>query len=153
EFYNLLATADVMKRLIVILCFLLSGCNQVTSVDADTDETVTQQISESLEQENSEPTEEEIDQTVSDLFATFDDIGCEDETDHEHFTAIDAVSIALEKYGADDDYTYLYEADPVHYGGGIGYYVAIKSKKLEAEGGDGIMMTLFVSDDGEIYEI
>ena len=49
----------------------------------------------------------------------------------------------------------MYDDNHEHYGDDqIGYYVALKSKVLqEKEGGDGIVLLLFVGDDGSITEL
>ncbi|MGL4338113.1 MAG: hypothetical protein ACRCST_14605 [Turicibacter sp.] len=137
-----------MKFFVAIgMCMvILAGCYQIEYIGNATEgEKIIETVDETY-------TEEEMNATVDGFFATFDDEVCADESDHEQFTGPDAVSMALEKYGVDDDIVYLYDAEPIHYGGGIGYYVALKSMLLAAEGGDGIVMTLFVSDDGRIYE-
>ena len=80
----------------------------------------------------------------------------EDGTHHHTFTAVDAVALAMERYGTDDeDIIYMYDDNHEHYGDDqIGYYVALKSKVLqEKEGGDGIVLLLFVGDDGSITEL
>lgn len=80
------------------------------------------------------------------------------EVDHDHdhdFTGYDAVTFAIEEYGADnDDIVYLFDENFEHYGDDqIGYYVALKSLELEAQGEDGIVLLLFVGEDGSITEI
>ena len=80
----------------------------------------------------------------------------EDGTHNHTFTAVDAVALAMERYGTDDeDIIYMYDDNHEHYGDDqIGYYVALKSKVLqEKEGGDGIVLLLFVGDDGSITEL
>ena len=80
----------------------------------------------------------------------------EDGTHHHAFTAVDAVALAMERYGTDDeDIIYMYDDNHEHYGDDqIGFYVALKSKVLqEKEGGDGIVLLLFVGDDGSITEL
>ena len=80
----------------------------------------------------------------------------EDGTHHHTFTAVDAVALAMERYGTDDeDIIYMYDDNHEHYGDDqIGYYVALKSKVLqEKEGGDGIVLLLFIGDDGSITEL
>lgn len=80
----------------------------------------------------------------------------EDGTHNHTFTAVDAVALAMERYGTDDeDIIYMYDDNHEHYGEDqIGYYVALKSKVLqEKEGGDGIVLLLFVGDDGSITEL
>lgn len=75
---------------------------------------------------------------------------------HDHdFTGYDAVTFAIEEYGADnDDIVYLFDENFEHYGDDqIGYYVALKSLELEAQGEDGIVLLLFVGEDGSITEI
>ena len=67
----------------------------------------------------------------------------ENDLDHNHdhdFTGYDAVTFAIEEYGADnDDIVYLFDENFEHYGDDqIGYYVALKSLELEAQGEDGI---------------
>ena len=63
--------------------------------------------------------------------------------------------LRLERYGADDDIVYMYDENHEHYADNqIGYYVALKSKSLqEQEGGDGIILMLFVGEDGSITEL
>ena len=76
-------------------------------------------------------------------------------TSHDHaFTAVDAVAIAMERYGA-DDIVYMYDETHEHYADDlIGYYVALRSIALqEQEGGDGIVLLLFVGEDGSIIEL
>lgn len=82
----------------------------------------------------------------------------ENDLDHNHdhdFTGYDAVTFAIEEYGADnDDIVYLFDENFEHYGDDqIGYYVALKSLELEAQGEDGIVLLLFVGEDGSITEI
>ena len=84
------------------------------------------------------------------------DIEVTEDMSHEHaFTAVDAVSIAMERYGADDDIVYMYDETHEHYADDqIGYYVALRSIALqEQEGGDGIVLLLFVGEDGSITEL
>ena len=71
------------------------------------------------------------------------------------FTGVDAVALAVDRYGSDEDIVYMYDENHEHYGDNqIGYYVALKSKVLqETEGGDGIILMLFVAEDGTITEI
>ena len=77
-----------------------------------------------------------------------------DEHDHE-FTGYDAVTMAIEEYGADnDDIVYVFDETFEHYEADkIGYYVAMKSLKLEAQGEDGIVLMLFVGENGSMTEI
>lgn len=76
--------------------------------------------------------------------------------EHQHeFTGVDAVALAVDRYGSDEDIVYMYDENHEHYGDNqIGYYVALKSKVLqETEGGDGIILMLFVAEDGTVTEI
>lgn len=93
---------------------------------------------------------------IKQLEDVLSDIEVTEDTSHEHaFTAVDAVSIAMERYGADDDIVYMYDDTHEHYADDqIGYYVALRSIALqEQEGGDGIVLLLFVGEDGSITEL
>lgn len=94
---------------------------------------------------------------ISQLKDVLSEVDVSEEAIHSHaFSAVDAVALAMERYGTDDDdIIYMYDDNHEHYGDDqIGYYVALKSKVLqEKEGGDGIVLLLFVGDDGSITEL
>ncbi len=94
---------------------------------------------------------------INELKTVLSEVEVSEEDSHDHaFTGVDAVALAMERYGADDeDIVYMYDDNHEHYGEDqIGYYVALKSKTLqEQEGGDGIVLLLFVGDDGSIVEL
>ena len=94
---------------------------------------------------------------ISQLKDVLSEVEVSEDGTHQHtFTAVDAVALAMERYGTDDeDIIYMYDDNHEHYGDDqIGYYVALKSKVLqEKEGGDGIVLLLFVGDDGSITEL
>ena len=93
---------------------------------------------------------------IKQLEDVLSEIEVTEDVGHEHaFTAVDAVAIAMERYGADDDIVYMYDETHEHYGDDeIGYYVALRSIALqEQEGGDGIVLLLFVGEDGSITEL
>ena len=93
---------------------------------------------------------------IKQLEDVLSEIEVTEDVGHEHaFTAVDAVAIAMERYGADDDIVYMYDETHEHYGDDeIGYYVALRSIALqEQDGGDGIVLLLFVGEDGSITEL
>lgn len=112
---------------------------------------------ETLESEMSSPVNnDDLFQRLTVLKETLSEVEISEEDNHDHaFTGVDAVAIAIDRYGADDDIVYMYDENHEHYGENqIGYYVALKSKSLqEQEGGDGIVLMLFVGDDGSIAEL
>ena len=112
---------------------------------------------ETLESELSGPVNnDDLFQRLTALKETLSEVEVSEEDNHDHaFTGVDAVAIAIERYGADDDIVYMYDENHEHYGDNqIGYYVALKSKSLqEQEGGDGIILMLFIGDDGSIAEL
>lgn len=112
-------------------------------------------VIEAIEEQGENPEDYEQVAYYQQLIRSSDEVDTVDPSDHHHdFTGYQAVSIALEEYGADDDIVYLFDENFEHYGDDqIGYYVALKSLTLEAEGGDGIVLTLFVGEDGSITEI
>jgi len=72
------------------------------------------------------------------------------------FTGIDAIAIAKDYYGNDEDIIYMYHEEPSYFGiNEIGYYVALKSVSLmeSDQNSDGIVLNLFVSSDGKIEVI
>ena len=100
--------------------------------------------------------DEEQKDRIKQLEDVLSEIEVTEDTSHEHaFTAVDAVAIAMERYGADDDIVYMYDETHEHYADDlIGYYVALRSIALqEQEGGDGIVLFLFVGEDGSITEL
>ena len=94
---------------------------------------------------------------INELKEVLSEVEVSEDGTHQHmFTGVDAVALAMERYGTDDeDIIYMYDDNHEHYGDDqIGYYVALKSKVLqEKEGGDGIVLLLFVGDDGSITEL
>lgn len=92
---------------------------------------------------------------INELQLMLSEVEWSDEEHNHEFTGVDAVALAIERYGADDDIVYMYDDNHEHYGDDqIGYYVALKSKRLEAkEDSDGIVLMLFVGDDGSITEL
>lgn len=100
--------------------------------------------------------DEELSERLTELKETLSQVDVSGDDCHDHsFTGVDAVSIAIERYGADDDIVYMYDENHEHYADDqIGYYVALKSKSLqEQEGGDGIILLLFIGEDGSISEL
>lgn len=112
-------------------------------------------LNELLAELNGGGTEEQRER-ITKLKQTLDEVEVSEEQEHHHeFTGVDAVALAVDRYGADDDIIYMYDENHEHYGDNqIGYYVALKSKVMqETEGGDGIILMLFVGDDGTITEL
>lgn len=101
-------------------------------------------------------TEEQLSR-INELKEVLSEVEVDEYETHDHaFSAVDAVALAMERYGTeDDDIIYMYDDNHEHYGDDqIGYYVALKSKILqEKEGGDGIVLILFVGEDGSITEL
>ncbi len=89
------------------------------------------------------------------LKETLHEVEVHDQEHNHEFTGVDADALAVDRYGSDEDIVYMYDENHEHYGDNqIGYYVALKSKVLqETEGGDGIILMLFVAEDGTITEI
>lgn len=94
---------------------------------------------------------------INELKTVLSEVEVSENDSHDHtFTGVDAVALAMERYGSnDEDIVYMYDENHEHYGEDqIGYYVALKSKTLqEQEGGDGVVLLLFVGDDGSIVEL
>ena len=112
---------------------------------------------ETLESNLTQPIDnEELSARLMTLKQSLSEVEVSEKECHDHaFTGADAVAIAVERYGADDDIVYMYDENHEHYADNqIGYYVALKSKSLqEQEGGDGIILMLFVGEDGSITEL
>lgn len=72
------------------------------------------------------------------------------------FTGTDAIAIVKDAFGQLDDVLYVYHRYPSQFGTyGIGYHVALKSISLleSDQESDGIILKLFVSEDGQIVEL
>lgn len=111
-------------------------------------------IMDALEEEGKNPEDYEQLAYYQQLIEEASEIEVVDEHNHE-FTGYDAVSMAIEEYGADnDDIVYVFDETFEHYEEDkIGYYVAMKSLELEAQGEDGIVLMLFVGEDGSMTEV
>lgn len=113
-------------------------------------------VIEAIEEQGENPDDYEQVAYYQQLLQSNEEDAVEVDHDHNHdFTGYDAVTFAIEEYGADnDDIVYLFDENFEHYGDDqIGYYVALKSLELEAQGEDGIVLLLFVGEDGSITEI
>ena len=82
--------------------------------------------------------DEEHTERIKQLEDVLSVIEVSEDTSHDHtFTAVDAVAIAMERYGTDDDIVYMYDETHEHYANDeIGYYVALRSIALQEQEGD-----------------
>lgn len=70
------------------------------------------------------------------------------------FSPLDAVWAVIDEVGEDEDWAFVYDPQPSHFGENIGFYIAIKSRTLiEAGDDDPILMKLFVTSDGQMVEV
>ena len=113
-------------------------------------------VIETIEAQGENPGDYEQVTYYQQLLQSSEEDAVEIDPNHNHdFTGYDAVTFAIEEYGADnDDLVYLFDENFEHYGDDqIGYYVALKSLEQEAQGEEGIVLLLFVGEDGSITEI